>query len=1042
VHVEQPERLVVPGIGPSAMPFPRVRAEEIPYGSDRPFPAEAARALAADLRRETGAEVRFDAEARALYATDASNYRQVPIGVVIPRSLDDVVATVAVCRKHGAPVLSRGGGTSLAGECCNVAVVIDFSKHLGAIRALDPGRRIARVEPGIVLDALRAAAERFHLTFGPDPATHNHNTLGGMIGNDSCGVHSQMAGRTAENVERLRILTYDGLDAWVGPVDAAALAAARRGGDRLAGIVGALDDLRGRYGDLIRARYPGIPRRVSGYNLDDLLPEKGFHLARALVGSEGTCVVVLEAELRLVESPPGRALLVLGYPDIYAAADAVPEVRACGPIGLEAMDALLVEDMKKKGLHPERLKLLPDGKGWLLVELGGADRAEAVAAARRAMERLRRGRAAPTMKLYEARGEEALVWKIREAGLGASARVPGEPDTWEGWEDSAVSPDRLGEYLRKLHALYGRYGYQGALYGHFGQGCVHTRITFDLATRAGVEKYHRFTQDAADLVVSLGGSLSGEHGDGQSRGELLVRMFGPELVDAFRRFKRIWDPEWKLNPGKVVDAYPNDVNLRLGPGFHDLRPRTWFRYPDDAGSFGRAALRCVGVGECRRASGGVMCPSYRVTGEEAHSTRGRARLLHEMLVGDPVKGGWQAREVEDALHLCLSCKGCKSDCPMNVDMATYRAEFLAHRYAGRLRPRAAYAMGLVRWWARLASVAPGLVNALAAAPGLSALGKALAGVAQARPIPRFAPVTFTRWLARRRRARGAATAADTARRVVLFPDTFTDFFHPEIGTAAVEVLERAGYSVELPRGRACCGRPLYDYGMLDRARETLDRALDVLAPAAIAGQPIVFLEPSCAAVFRDEALGLFPEDPRAIAVSRAVKVLAEVVDADPAFPVPRLDRRAIVQVHCHQHAVLGEDAEHRVLARLGLDVARPEEGCCGMAGSFGFEAGDRHDVSLACAERALLPAVRRAPVDELVVADGFSCRTQIEHGTGRRALHLAEALRLGLAPDRPADAGAWARRRRLRSPGLTGARALAGVAVLALAAGALRRRTA
>ncbi|BDG04484.1 FAD-binding and (Fe-S)-binding domain-containing protein [Anaeromyxobacter oryzae] len=1034
------DRFTVPGIGPSAMPSRRVRAEEIPYGSDRPFPAEAARALAADLARETDAEVRFDSEGRALYATDASNYRQVPIGVVVPRSVEDVIAAVAICRRHGAPVLSRGGGTSLAGECCNVAVVIDFSKHLRAIRALDPHRRVARIEPGIVLDTLRDAAERFHLTFGPDPATHNHNTLGGMLGNDSCGVHSMMAGRTADNVERLRILTYDGLDAWVGPTDAAALAAAERQGGRLGGILRACADLRDRYADLIRARYPHIPRRVSGYNLDNLLPENGFQVARGLVGSEGTLVVILEAEVRLVESPPGRALVVLGYPDIYAAADHVPEVRRFGPIGLEAMDEMLVEDMKRKHLHEERLHLLPGGKGWLLVEFGGADRDDAVANARKAMDGLGRGSGAPQMKLYEDRDEERVVWKIREAGLGASARVPGERDTWEGWEDSAVPPDKVGPYLRKLHALYEKYGYQGALYGHFGQGCIHTRITFDLATRAGVEKYHHFTMDAADLVVSFGGSLSGEHGDGQSRGELLVRMFGPELVEAFRSYKRIWDPAWKMNPGKVVDPYPNDVNLRLGPGFHEVRPRTWFRYPDDSGSFGRAALRCVGVGECRRESGGVMCPSYRATHEETHSTRGRARMLHEMLVGDPVKGGWQAREVEDALHLCLSCKGCKSDCPMNVDMATYKAEFLAHRYEGKLRPRSAYAFGLVMWWARLAALVPGLVNAVGATPGLSALAKAAAGMAPARRIPRFAPITLRRWFAARGPTPSARVPED--RRAVLFADTFTDFFHPEVGTAAVEVLERAGWAVELPRRRLCCGRPLYDYGMLDRARRMLDRSLDALYPAAMAGRPILFLEPSCAAVFRDEALQLFPDDPRAIAVSRQVEVLSELVDSDPGFPVGRLDRKALLQLHCHHHAVLGEDAEQRVLSRLGLEVERPEEGCCGMAGSFGFEAGDRHEVSVACGERALLPAVRRAPPTELLLADGFSCRTQIEQGTGRRALHLAEALRLAQEPAPVADPGAWARRRRPRSIGLTVARAAAGLAALAFLGGALARRRA
>ena len=670
------DRLVIPGIGPGAQPAHRSVKETVPWGARTPVAADAARALEADLRRAVGGEVRFDAGSRALYATDGSNYRQVPIGVVVPRTLDDVFATVATCRAHGAPLLSRGGGTSLAGQCCNVAVVIDFSKYLHAIRALEPDARYARVEPGLVLDDLRGAAERFHLTFGPDPSTHNHCTLGGMIGNDSCGVHSMMAGRTADNVRRLRVLTYDGTELWVGPTDDAALSAATREPGRRGDIYRSLVSIRDRYGDLVRQRFPRIPRRVSGYNLDELLPEDGFNVARALVGTEGTCVVVLEAEVRLVESPPGRTLVVLGYPDVFQAGDHVPEIREFEPIGLEGIDRFLVEDMKKKGLHPERLKLLPDGHGFLLVEFGGADRAEADANAHRMMAALSRRSDAPSMKLYDDPYEEGIVWKVRESGLGATARVPGERDTWEGWEDSAVSPERLGEYLRKLKGLYQKYGYEGALYGHFGQGCVHTRITFDLATAQGVQTYRAFVEEAADLVVSLGGSLSGEHGDGQSRGELLPKMFGEELVGAFREYKRTWDPDWKMNPGKKIDPYPLDSNLRLGPGFTELWPKTAFRFPEDEGKFGRVATRCVGVGECRRMEGGVMCPSYRATREEKHSTRGRARLLHEMLVGDPLQKGWSSPAVDEALHLCLACKGCKSDCPMNVDMATYKAEFL------------------------------------------------------------------------------------------------------------------------------------------------------------------------------------------------------------------------------------------------------------------------------------------------------------------------------------------------------------------------------
>jgi Fe-S oxidoreductase len=687
----------------------------------------------------------------------------------------------------------------------------------------------------------------------------------------------------------------------------------------------------------------------------------------------------------------------------------VPEILQHGPIGLEGMDQRLADDMRRKKLHPDRLALLPEGHGWLMVEFGGADRAEAVARARRCMDALGQEREAPSMKLYQDPGEENVVWDIRKSGLGATARVPGRPDSWEGWEDSAVGPDRLGEYLRRLDALLHRFGYQGALYGHFGQGCVHTRIDFDLTTAAGIQRYRAFVEQAADLVVSMGGSLSGEHGDGQSRGELLVKMFGPELTEAFRDLKRIWDPAWKMNPGKKVDAYHLDENLRLGDGYVELRPRTRFAFPEDGGRFGRVAARCVGVGECRRDHQGVMCPSYRATREEEHSTRGRAHLLYEMTMGDPLRGGWRSQAVKDALDLCLACKGCKSDCPMNVDMATYKAEFLSHYYEGRVRPRAAYAMGLVMWWARAAALAPGMANALSHAPLLSRLGKRMAGLAQERDVPRFAPVTFRSWFARRK-------ARPAGKPVVLLPDTFTDHFHPEIGVAAVEVLERAGYAPRIPARRICCGRPLYDYGMLDLARSFLERDLDVLGPSLEAGVPVLVLEPSCAAVFRDELPNLLHGDRRAQRLASQTKILAELIDADgEAFPLPRLGRRATMQVHCHQHAVMGAAAEERVLTRLGVDLTTLDHGCCGMAGSFGFEAGRRYQVSLAVGERGVLPMVRSTPRMDVLLADGFSCRTQIEQRAGRRALHLAEAIRLAQEPD-PAtrDPDRWARSRRLR----------------------------
>jgi FAD/FMN-containing dehydrogenase/Fe-S oxidoreductase len=949
------------------------------------------------LKRAIRGEVRFDSGSRALYATDSSNYRQVPIGVVVPRDRDDVLETLALCRRFGAPILGRGAGTSLAGQCCNVAVVLDTSKYFNRILEVDPESRTARVEPGAILDDLREAAERHGLTFGPDPATHACCTLGGMIGNNSCGVHSVMAGKTDDNVLGLEVVAGDGTLLTVGRTPDADLERILAEGGRRAEIYSGLRNLRDRYAPLIRARYPAIPRRVSGYSLAHLLPENGFDLARALVGSEGTCAFVLEATLRLVVSPPARVLVVLGYADVYSAADAVPEILTHGPIGLEGFDDGLVGDMDRIGLFPANRRLLPEGRGWLLVEFGAAEASDALAAATRLVGVVA-SRGVVSSRVFDRREEAAQIWQIRQSALGATAHVPGRAMTWEGWEDSAVAPDKLGPYLRDLRTLLDRHGYGGDFYGHFGQGCVHTRTDFELVTPGGIAKYRAFVLEAADLVVGYGGSLSGEHGDGQSRGELLPKMFGPELVGAFREFKAIWDPDGLMNPGKLVDAARLDENLRFAfSGNRTPAAPTEFAYASDSGDFPRALKRCVGVGECRRTKGGTMCPSFMVTREEKHSTRGRARLLDEMIRGSVLTGGWKEEAVRDALDLCLACKGCKSDCPVGVDVATWKAEFLSRYYRDRLRPLAAYSMGLVDRWARLASTAPGLANFVTQSPGLSGAARALAGIARERRLPRFAPQTFRAWFARRPRPAGRATARN-ARNAILFPDTFTDHFSPEVGRAAVDVLESAGFHVTLPRGPLCCGRPLYDFGMLDAARRRLTKVLAALSPAVAEGAPVVVLEPSCAAVFRDELPELFPGDERAGRLARRTFLLAEFLEREAtgwASPEPESSGKALVQFHCHQRALFGIDADRRALESLGIDADVPDSGCCGMAGSFGFEKS-HFGVSLAVGERVLFPAVRAASPDTVIVADGFSCREQISHATGRRALHLAEVIRRGM----------------------------------------------
>jgi FAD/FMN-containing dehydrogenase/Fe-S oxidoreductase len=952
-------------------------------------------AIRRELRGGIRGEVRFDAGDRGMYASDAGNYRMIPVGVVLPFDADDVLHTLAVCRKHGAPIVARGGGTGIPGQTVNTAVLLDFSKYMNRIVEMNPEQKYARVQPGIVLDELRKAAGKHGLTFGPDPATHSRNTLGGMIGNNSCGIHSMMAGETVDNVDELEVALYDGTRMRVGAASDAEIERKIQGGGREGEIYRRLRDLRDQHTDRIRREFPMIPRRVSGFNLPALLPEQGFHVARALTGTECTCVLILEARVKLVPNPPVRSLLVFGYRDIFAAANDVVEPARFKPVGLEALDDTFIDYMKKKGMHPPDMSFMPEGDAWLLVEFGGQNKAEADANARRLMDEVGRREHPPSMKLFDDPAQEKLVWDLREGGLGATAKVPGMPENHEGWEDSSVPPAKLGAYLRELKQLMDRYEYEGPLYGHFGEGCVHTRVTFDLRTAEGIAKWRRFLGEAADLVVKHGGSLSGEHGDGQARGELLARMYSPEIIEAFREFKSIWDPEWKMNPGKVIDPWRVDENLREGTAYNLRQVETHFAFPDDHHSFAEATDRCVGAGVCRRHEGeGTMCPSYMVTREEKHSTRGRARLLNEMIRGEVVQGGWRDEAVREALDLCLSCKGCKHDCPVQVDMATYKAEFLSHYYAVRPRPRYAYASGLIHWWARAASAMPGVANLLTQTPGLSRVAKFAAGYSQMRQIPAFAPETFRHWFVRRT-VRNAGKP-----KVILWADTFNNHFTPQVAQPAVAVLEAAGFQVILPTAQLCCGRPLYDYGMLDTAKGMLQGILESMRAHIRQGVPVVGLEPSCMSVFRDELTNLMYGDEDAARLSAQSFLLSEFLrDHAPHWQPPRINRKALVHGHCHQKALLHFEGEVDLLRRAGVECEVPDSGCCGMAGSFGYEA-DHYEVGKACGERVLLPSVRRLPPDTLVITDGFSCREMIHQETDRRALHFAEVMQMGLAEDR------------------------------------------
>ncbi|MFF8613789.1 FAD-binding and (Fe-S)-binding domain-containing protein [Streptomyces sp. NPDC015350] len=929
-------------------------------------------ALERALRAEVRGEVEFDATARALTTMDASNYRRVPLGTVAPRDADDVSAALAVCREHGVPVVPRGGGTSIAGQATGTGVVLDLTRHLDRIVALDAPSRTAVVQPGVILDDLRAAAAPHGLTFGPDPSTHGRCTLGGMIGNNSCGAHSVAWGTTADNVHALTVARYGGDTLRLGRAATTGLPDALRELPAFAAANLAL----------LRTGFPDLPRRISGYALDALLPERGTDLARAFCGSEGTLGVVTEATVRLVGAPAARALAVLGYADESAAAEAAPGLLPHHPLTVEGMAADLVREPAG----------LPRGGAWLFVETGGATPAEARAHAERVL------RAADVLDgtvVTDPAGQRAL-WRIREDAAGTATRMPDGTEAWPGWEDCAVPPARLGPYLREFRALLAGHGLRGTPYGHFGDGCIHVRIDFDLLSTAGVARFRRFSEDLADLVVAHGGSLSGEHGDGQARAELLPRMYGDELVALFSRYKDIWDPDGGMNPGILARPARLDENLR----FEVLPKRpvdVAFGYPHDGGDFSAAVRRCVGVAKCRtpRTTGtDVMCPSYRATGEEAHSTRGRARLLHEMLAGEVITDGWRSDEVREALDLCLSCKGCRGDCPVGVDMATYKAEFLHHHYRGRLRPAAHYSMGGLPVWLRLAAPFAPVLNALARIRPLAALAKRLAGIAPERALPVLPRRSFTRWFARRRG--GGTVIVSDEQLVTLWPDTFTDRLSPEVGRAAVRVLESAGRTVLLPGRGLCCGLTYVSTGRLDRAREVMRRTLDRMGPSL--GDPLVVLEPSCAATLRTDLPELLPDDPRAAELAASVRTLAQYLEEyAPDWRPPRLDRPVAGQTHCHQHAVLGDAAERRLRERAGL-TGELSGGCCGLAGNFGFERG-HWDVSVACAEETLLPSVRAAAPGTAFLADGFSCRTQLDQLGGVRARHLAELLAEGLPPE-------------------------------------------
>ncbi|WP_253209179.1 FAD-binding and (Fe-S)-binding domain-containing protein [Streptomyces niphimycinicus] len=957
-------------------------------GPERPDAA----AVTEALTRGGCGEVHGDAGRRAQYAADASNYRQIPLAVVFPRERRHVLNTIAVSRRLGVPITSRGAGTSTSGQAIGSGVVMDLSRYFNRLLALDPATRTATVQPGIVLDDLQRAAGEHGLLFGADPSTHSRCTLGGMIGNNACGSHSLAWGRTAENVLELEVVTYRGTVLRLGEMTQGEIDAAIAVGDDRGHLIAALYRLAERNLATLRTRLGRFPRQVSGYALEHLLPERRFNLARALVGSEGTLAVILSATVGLVSPPPARALVVLGYRDACAAADAVPALLEHRLLALEGLDHALTDIVTRTETR-RAIDTLPGARAWLFAELGGREdelpsrAGELVAAAGQTA-----GFTGSEIVTDPVRARQ--LWRIREDGAGLATRLPDGSEAWPGWEDAAVPPDQLGSYLQQFTELLARHHLRGAVYGHFGEGCLHIRINFDFTTEHGTAGFRAFVTEAAELIAAHGGSLSGEHGDGQARSELLPLMYDPDVIALFKRFKGVWDPDNGLNPGMIVDPLPVDGNLRVSPHRTPLPLTTVFPFHSDDGDFAKAARRCVGVGKCRTAAprGDVMCPSYRVTLDEKDSTRGRARLLYEMTQGEVITDGWRSTEVRDALDLCLSCKGCGADCPVGVDVATYKSEFLHHHYRGRIRPASHYSMGWLPLLSRVAARMPRLVNALTASR-LAPTIKRLGGIAEERDVPRFADRTFLAWF-RTRTAEGDGHRGP----VMLWVDSFNNHFTPDVLKAGVAVLEHAGYRVQVPAGTQCCGLTWITTGQLGIARRIARRTATALAPAIRAGMPVVGLEPSCTATLRTDLPELLDGDTDASALARSTRTLAELlVHHTEGWRPPHIDARSISQTHCHQHATSGFTADSELLDVMGVDNAILNSGCCGLAGNFGFERG-HYDVSVAAGEQVLLPAVRAAAPDTVVLADGFSCRTQITQRTDRTGTHLAELMARALPP--------------------------------------------
>ena len=944
--------------------------------------------------------VRDDLATRSAYVSDASIYRRLPAAVVEPRDAAEIREALALAHREGWSVTSRGGGTSVAGNAIGDGLIIDTSRHFNRILSIDTEAQTATIEPGVVCDQLRDAAAAYGLTYGPDPSTHSRCTVGGMVGNNACGSHSVAWGTSADNLVAVTVMLADGREVEL-----------TSGGTSDPNLTRRLAELRDKNLTMLRTELGQFPRQVSGYGLHYLLQERRFDVAKAFAGSEGTLGIMTKLTVKLVQRPAATALAVLAFADVFVAAAAAPRLRLPGVTTIEGMGADLLAALRSRPGREQAGSELPQGGGWLYCEVAGEDEADAHARA----ELLHATVADLVLDHVVVTRHAAMrrLWEIREAGAGIVTRLPDGGEAWPGWEDSAVPPEQLADYLRDLYALLDEFGLRGIPFGHFGEGCVHIRISFDFATESGVAVYRDFLARAAELVRGYGGSVSGEHGDGRARSELLATIYSEAALGAFAEFKRLFDPDNCFNPGILVDPEPATQGIRPGIGARTFELTPVHAMSRDGGSFANAVNRCVGVGACR-SDVGAMCPSFQVSRDEQHSTRGRARTLAEMLRGETIADGWKSVEVRETLDLCLSCRACAAECPVNVDMATYKAEFLHHHHGQglssflgrRRRPMAHFTMGWMPLIMRCASKIPGSIRLLNWAESfrpVEELTKRLGGIEPRRRMIRFATVPLTKWFRRRAPGTTAGISPDpgSERTVVIWPDTFTNFTAPGPGQAAIEVLEALGYRVILPKGDVCCGLTWHSTGQLDMAKQMLTQTLDVLEPLLDAGYQVLGLEPSCALMLQQESVELLPDDPRAQRLAALTRgfgaFVAEHADRGGSWPFVKLGsdaapHQAVCQVHCHQQANAGYADELAVLSRLGVEPAVVGGGCCGLAGNWGFEPG-HFEMSQQLGERELFPKIRAAGNDATIIADGFSCRTQIEQGTGVGGQHLAEVLR-------------------------------------------------